>query len=260
MAPVIRSLGDYEVTLLCNRSKVRNGNTWSVPKYLIDDTTQRPLINCTGVFLTLVFLDKQWHSGTVQLTTQEQFGWQIVKAIDSEEKPQKKSGLATRFVKNQWYRIHNSYTPEGEPEREEHEIPNRNDQTVTNTALNKQTSNSICHCRKICKNIRGLKIHQARTRCQVEITEIQRAVVSLGETQEAQGRKAHHSAQSLQAEVIETDTAFRKIKWPTATNKNAWQDFDTNIGEIINISAKKSGENRHLKGIIQLTTRSASCK
>ena len=67
---------------------------------------------------------------------------------------------------------------------------------------------------------------------------MQSAGVSPGETQEVQGREAHRSTQSLQAELIETRTAFRKIKWPTTANKIAWQDFDKNISEIVNIPAK----------------------
>ena len=108
---------------------------------------------------------------------------------------------------------------------------------VKNTALNKQSSNSICPCRKICKNIRSLKIHQARIKCQVEKTQMQHAGVSPGEMQEVQDQEAHHSAQSIQAEVIETLTAFKKIKWPTTANKNAWHDFNTSIGKIVNVSA-----------------------
>ena len=100
--------------------------------------------------------------------------------------------------------------------------------------------------RKICKNISGLKIHQAGIKCQVEKNQTQRAGVSPGETQEVYGQEAHHSAQSLQAEETETRTAFRKIKWPTAANKKTWHDFDTSIGEIVNISAKGSVENRLL--------------
>ena len=124
------------------------------------------------------------------------------------------------------------------PEKREHEFFIRNDRMVMNTALSKQWSYSICPCRKICKNIPGLKICQARINCQVEKTQMQPSGVSLGRTQKVQGREAHHSTQSLKAEVMETHTAFRKIKWPTAANKSAWQDFDTNIGETVKISAK----------------------
>ena len=45
---------------------------------------------------------------------------------------------------------------------------------------------------------------------------------------------------------METRTAFRKIKWSTSANKNAWQDFNTNIDEIVKILSKGSVENRLL--------------
>ena len=61
-----------------------------------------------------------------------------------------------------------------------------------------------------------------------------------------QGGEAHHSTQPLQAEVMETRTAFRKFKWPTAANKNVRQDSDKNIGEIVKIPARESVENRLL--------------
>ena len=64
--------------------------------------------------------------------------------------------------------------------------------------------------------------------------------------QEVLGLEAHDSTQSFQAEAMETHTAFRKIKWPTAANKKAWQDFNTNIDKIVKISAKGSVENRLL--------------
>ena len=74
-------------------------------------------------------------------------------------------------------------------------------------------------------------------------SEVLRTGVSPGEMQKVHGQEAHHSAQSLQAEVTETCTAFRKIKWPIATNKNAWHNFDISIGEIVNLSVKGSVEN-----------------
>ena len=117
---------------------------------------------------------------------------------------------------------------------------------VTNTALNKQSSNTTCPRGKICKNICGLKINQARLKCQVEKVQTQRERVSLGETQGVQGQEAHHSAQSLRAEITETSTAFRKIKWPTTANKNTWHDFDTSFSEIVNFSEKGSDENQLL--------------
>ena len=115
------------------------------------------------------------------------------------------------------------------------EIFNENAHMLTNTGLKKQSSNSICPRRKICK-----KIHLTRIKCQVEKTQTQCIGVFPGETQEVQGQEAHHSAQSPQENVTETCTVFRKIKWPTAANKNIWHDFDTSIGEVVNISTKES--------------------
>ena len=43
--------------------------------------------------------------------------------------------------------------------------------------------------------------------------------VSFGKTQEVHGREEHHNAQSLKAEVIETNTAIIKINCPTAAKK-----------------------------------------
>ena len=83
----------------------------------------------------------------------------------------------------------------------EKEISIRTDNMESNQAFYPRTTAMICHCRKICKNIRGWKIHQARMKCQVETSQRQRTGAASGETQEAQGREAHHSAQSLQAEA-----------------------------------------------------------
>ena len=55
-------------------------------------------------------------------------------------------------------------------------------------------------------------IHQVRLKCQVEKTQTHRLGVSPSETQAEQGWEAYHSTKSLQAEVMETCTAFRKIK------------------------------------------------
>ena len=111
-----------------------------------------------------------------------------------------------------------------------------------NQAFQQRITATICHCRKICKNIRSLKIHQARMKCQVETSQRQRTGASPGEMREAQGREAHHSAQSLQAEAqvppYTSNTAGNKIKWPAAADKKAWNDFDSDICEILTVSAK----------------------
>ena len=87
-------------------------------------------------------------------------------------------------------------------------------------------------------------------KCQVETSQRQRTGVSPGETQETQGREAHHSAQSFQAEAQvppkTLNTAGNKIKWPAAADKKAWNDFDSDICEILTVSAKDAVDKRLL--------------
>ena len=68
----------------------------------------------------------------------------------------------------------------------------------------------------------------------------QRAGPNPGKTEEVQGKELYHSAQSLQASVPLTldKESRKKIKWPPANNKRAWQDFDNDICEIIQSATK----------------------
>ena len=56
-----------------------------------------------------------------------------------------------------------------------------------------------------------------------------------------QGWEAHHSAQSLQAEAQDSPstpkTLGKRIKWPAATGKKAWYDFDEDVSEILEITS-----------------------
>ena len=137
------------------------------------------------------------------------------------------------------------------PRGEENEIFIRTDDMEANQAIQQRIKATICHCGKICKNIHGLKIHQARMKCQVETSQGQRTGASPGETQETQGREAHHSAQSLQAEAQvppkTLNTAGNKIKWPAAADKKALNDFNWDICEILTVSAKGAVDKRLLK-------------
>ena len=83
---------------------------------------------------------------------------------------------------------------------------------------------------------------------QMETSQRQRTGASPGETQETQGREAHHSAHSLQAEAQvprkTSNTARNKIKWLAAADKKAWNDFDSDICEILTVSAKGAVDKR----------------
>ena len=87
----------------------------------------------------------------------------------------------------------------------------------------------------------------------------QRAGAIPGKTEEVQGQESYHSAQSLQASVPLTlgKESCKKIKWPPANNKGAWQDFDNDICEIIQ-SATKGDVERWLSFMTTIITSLAS--
>ena len=107
----------------------------------------------------------------------------IGKTIDGEERPQKGSmlGLATSCIDVK-ITLNISEQPRGARERGKNKIPIKTDQSETNQALRPRTMTMICPYGKKCKNIRGLKIHQARMKCQVELSQTQRAGIPSRET------------------------------------------------------------------------------
>ena len=148
--------------------------------------------------------------------------------------------------------------PPGDPERGGAEvILKRMDLTETNR--NAQPTLSRCICGKTCKNQRGLKIHQGQMKCLEGANREQRAGASPGKTEEVQGQESYHSAQSLQASVPLTlgKESRKKIKWPPANNKGAWQDLDNDICEIIQ-SATKGDVERRLSFMTTIITSLAS--
>ena len=68
--------------------------------------------------------------------------------------------------------------------------------------------------------------------------------------EKVQAREGHHSAQSLQAEAQDSPgtpkTVGKRIKWPAATVKKSWHDFDEDISEILEITSKGSVDKRLL--------------
>ncbi|XP_049324773.1 uncharacterized protein LOC125789951 [Astyanax mexicanus] len=117
------------------------------------------------------------------------------------------------------------------------------------TTLDNGTSIMInrCICGKICKNNRGLKIHQSRMKCLEQENAAQRTGLTPGETQEGPGPETTHRAQNLQ--VRNTPNPSRvvqnhQIKWPQAKQHGLWQQFDEDTSRIINSAAKGDVEGR----------------
>ncbi|XP_035990671.1 uncharacterized protein LOC118562404 [Fundulus heteroclitus] len=115
------------------------------------------------------------------------------------------------------------------------------------TQANGQTTNVTCICGKLCKNHRGLKIHQAKMKCLDRDNEVQRSGLVPGETQEEPGQEATHRAQSLH--VPQTLNPSRvipqqRIKWPPASRRSEWQQFDEDVSNIIQATAKGDVDSR----------------
>ena len=65
-----------------------------------------------------------------------------------------------------------------------------------------------CHCGKVCKNIKGLRIHQAKnTACKRLLAQKQRARDPLGETQKDDSQETHHSTNDLNVPVQTADSS-----------------------------------------------------
>ena len=91
------------------------------------------------------------------------------------------------------------------------------------------------------KNKRGLEIHEARMKGQVEISQALHAGIFRGKTQEMVSLEAHHSAipsKQFKSHLTHPQHLEKKIKWPAGTDKKAWYIFDEDINEIFEITSK----------------------
>ncbi|XP_052281306.1 uncharacterized protein LOC127878820 [Dreissena polymorpha] len=93
--------------------------------------------------------------------------------------------------------------PQSLPRGRVEERLNRTDLTVTTqlvqTTLTGTPKVVRCRCGKVCKNLRGLRIHQARTVCGQRTEQQQRAGLIPGETQEDPSQVTTHSTGDLSA-------------------------------------------------------------
>jgi len=127
--------------------------------------------------------------------------------------------------------------------------------TLTGEALQET---ALCVCGKVCKNAKGLKIHQSRMGCRPDRE--QRQYTDLpdslsGETPENHSQDEHHSAEDLhdddqeqadestvfgtglgsQSSRAEPDSSrLNHVKWPPM-NDIQWRDFDTDVDKILEL-------------------------
>ncbi|KAL7876168.1 hypothetical protein AOLI_G00111310 [Acnodon oligacanthus] len=104
-----------------------------------------------------------------------------------------------------------------------------------------------CFCGKVCKNPRGLKIHQAKMRCVRTVPVAQRSGNTPGETQEELGQETNHSAQNhqvTQALNPRRTSEHRRVKWPQAYKEKEWLQFDEDADTIVEAIAKSDADQR----------------
>lgn len=98
---------------------------------------------------------------------------------------------------------------------------------LTQTTLTGQVLEVKCHCGRVCKNAKGLNIHQSRIKCRRGEKQRQHTAETLGEMQEDSSQEATHSTGDLSAAVPpqshrrnspnttpDTESVREKVKWP----------------------------------------------
>lgn len=104
-----------------------------------------------------------------------------------------------------------------------------------------------CICGKIYKNVHGLKIHQARMKCVEKEKEVQHTGPEPGETQEP-SQESPHRAQCLPAPQSSNPSRIVQqlqwIKWPSASKGGEWSQFDRDVMNIIQVTAKGDADRR----------------
>lgn len=117
---------------------------------------------------------------------------------------------------------------------------------------------AVCICGKVCKNLKGLKIHQAKMAClrrdQVKLRSGTAAGVAVtvtpaaepGETEEEPGPESPHSTRNLQATLIHLQSRkseHRRVKWPAANNKE-WLELDEDVNKCLESISSGSVEQK----------------
>ncbi|KAL1258987.1 hypothetical protein QQF64_009564 [Cirrhinus molitorella] len=142
--------------------------------------------------------------------------------------------------------------PQGCPRRGEDEHPNRSELIAITQANGQQNMNAVCICGKVCKNHKGLKIHQAKMAClrrnQVEqrsgmvngATVLVAPTAEPGEMEEEQGPESPHSTRNLQATQVPPlgrKSEQQRVMWPAANNKE-WVKLDEDVDECLEVISK----------------------
>lgn len=209
---------------------------------------------------TLTYLAQPVTSRKVWMTSTNRVATAGETADSSERRQPGQGGLAPRPAAperehpQQATKNPTEIYPQGYPRGGENEHPNRTELPVTTQANGQRITSAVCICGKVCKNLKGLKIHQAKMAClrrdQVKLRSgtAAGAVVTVmpaaepGETEEEPGPESPHSTRNLQATQIpppSRKSEHRRVKWPGANNKE-WLKLDEDVDKCLESISKGS--------------------
>ena len=113
------------------------------------------------------------------------------------------------FYRIRVYKEYPRSLPRGGGEDERHTLPAKDQRpTLIQRTLTGEPAEAKCHCRKVCKNFRGLKIHQSRTMCGKAKNQRQHSSQQLGETEEVSIQDTPHSIGDLLATELSHDSTI----------------------------------------------------
>ena len=125
------------------------------------------------------------------------------------------------------------------PRERDDERLNLTCQTVTTWLVQRTLSGNIeetiqCHCGRICKNLRGMKIHQAKSNCKNGAEQEERTAAA-GEMVEDHSQEQHHSTEDLQS--TETHQEGRRGStgepdWPSRRLPRQPMNILKRVGEV----------------------------
>lgn len=136
---------------------------------------------------------------------------------------------------------------------------------LTQTTITGKIPEVKCSCGKICKNLRGLKIHQAKTKCGREEAQVQRTDLVSGETSENPNQEAPHSVGVFlapQSAALPRNTSpdrppqsepmKERIKWPKMSDTKAWATLDQDLNQILEVTTTGTVE-RKINTLTEIT-------
>ncbi|XP_061896833.1 uncharacterized protein LOC133645919 [Entelurus aequoreus] len=125
-------------------------------------------------------------------------------------------------------------------------------------ANGQRITSAVCICGKVCKNSRGLKIHQTKMAClgreQVKRRSETAADATVpvvpaaepGQTEEEPGPESPHSTRNLQATRFpppSRKSEHRRVKWPVANSKE-WTKLDEDVDEALESISKGDADQK----------------